>query len=294
MISKLFADKLTSVKSKGRYVTDILMKTHMEGHIRIDEEAGKRMSDKRAYMVAAEKLVNEGLVEVVSIDGVLYCCAKLSQYDCEDCEDCENMKVKKVDLNGKTYKRKICKNKMCVHYKDLMGAGAVKLIKSISTKVNYTIGKKKNNVKSKVNAKTMVDLFNTLWKKYYKNDETTNNKAVMLDAMLTLVTLFKTKIGSRYKEIVPLYIEDCFKMARKDNEVVRINVLALPENVRTYINKKVQKKKVRRAKNIGLCVIHNIQCPYWLGAKCELEEQGVKCDNKIREAMRKRYGEETV
>ena len=83
-------------------------------------------------------------------------------------------------------------------------------------------------------------------------------------------------------------------LIRKNNEVVRINVLALPENVRTYINKKVQKKKVRRAKNIGLCVIHNIQCPYWLGAKCELEEQGIKCDSKIRKGMKERYGEETL
>lgn len=294
MISKLFADKIISIKAKGRYVIDILIKTHMNGHIRIDEEAGKKMSDKRAYMIAAEKLVSEGLVEIVSVDGVLYCCAKLSQYDCEDCEDCENMKIKKIDLNGVTYKRKICKNEMCAHYKDLMNTGAVKLIKSISTKVNYTIGKKNNNVKSKVNGITMLELFKTLWVKHYKNDEITNNKAVMLDAMATIVMLFKTKIGGRYQELVPLYIEDCFKTARKENKIVRINTLALPENVKAYINKKVQKKKVRRAKNIGLCVIHNIQCPYWSGAKCDLEEQGIKCDSKIRKGMKERYGEETI
>ena len=292
MITSTFAEKLICMKSRSKTAVTLAVEIHNSGVMSIDDLMKRKEFDRRNIMETLKKLSEDGLTDIVSSEGVLYCCSPIKNYDIDACEDCDKRRLKKIDLNGTEYKRRVCRESNCVFNKDFMNVSAVKLLKKVSKKTELNIGNKTHGGDTKVTTLTMCRLFNNLWSKYYKSVDMQPNNRIVSEAMVVIINMFKSEVSGRYREFVPKYIEDAFKVAKKLNTSINLKNMSMSESVKAYIKSKSLngvKKQVRRKSE---CPIHGIVCSYWKSGHCELEIDGIKCDVELRRAMKERYGEE--
>ena len=278
-MNKEYLQALYTLKG-GKPSLILALYLYNNGYALCDELATNLRMRKASFDKSLDVLIDAGLAERrISDIGEMFCCISNKYYDISECDKCERQTVRKININGKQYKRKKCKRVKCVYHNDFDNFHKVKLLVSLTELHGLHLKRYKNISKTS----DLIKLFRRLYKDY------THTQAVpktfdLAGSLKTLVVLCGT--GKDKYQIATGYITNHFERLQGGN--FSFGKFMNVDNIKAFVSGSSGKKPKKTGAE--LCCKHNVLCNHCRGAKCELEEQGMMCDDSIVQYMRGKYG----
>ena len=270
----------TIYKLKGGKPSMVLaLYLYHNGYALCDELAKNMRMVKSTFNKSLDVLIEMGLAERRTSDmGEMFCCVNNKHYDISKCDKCERKVVKKININGQHYRRMKCGRIRCAYNEDFNNYHKVKLLVSL-TQLHGALLKRYKNISK---TSDLIKLFKRLYK------DKMHRQAVpktfdMAGSLKTLVVLCNVKDKNKY-ELATGYMTNYFE--KLNGDTFNFSKFMDVDNIRAYVsgNKKIKKTGAE------LCLQHNVLCNHCRNGKCEIEEQGMVCDDSIVQYMRGKYG----
>lgn len=247
--------------------------------------------DDRGFKKVCANLVKKGLMTVHLDDSEIWCVCNVKEYNISVCMRCEHMSLKKVVIKGKKARYCVCGNKgpECKYASILAAFGKAKNVAKMFPVHDVSAfaidARKPSDELERWNTRQFVKhMCDRYYKKYCERPEFGLDK--MTNAVAEMRTLVKAVIG---EENVNINMKRCMDkiIDRTKSKVFLLKNLSDLESVRRVLDTGGRRKKIEE--NVGECKKYGILCSYCGDAGCLLEDDGILCTEKIREAMRKKY-----
>jgi len=226
----------------------------------------------------------------VDKNGVVYCVFNEKLYDLKGCAECkfQNFVKKTVKVDGKDVEFKVCDSR-CIDARYMKNRMLIRYFLK-NAEVSSVAPITKNEATKEVEEwkqKDFVDYIIKTFKKKFAGVKFSTSRDKLYKVCSEMCLLIHGFIGNRKSSLYcKKHVDYIFSKMRSDNDFhindfVKFDAITKTVNIHTKDRKKIIEG--------GYCDEYGIECSYFKDGGCRLKADGIECDAKIREYMKKKY-----